>query len=222
MSQRAEPPDPTKKKTNVVLIVVIVVVILVLIIVGVVIWLIIWLRRRAQRAINCKTDADCLLDFKCNKNTGVCSQCLTDADCTGGKTCTGVVCACPLPVITNATVTITQAWPPIIEVFVDSTGGSYATNKYKIVFTNSAGTFTSPSDFIANPGDTAPTFTFELPGTCDDLSMYSGYGCETNCGPGHSVSGKVSIQVQNECGSISATKVVPVSGNCDFCSATTC
>lgn len=219
MSQR---PDPKKKKTNVVLIVVIVVVIVLLLVIGLIIWLILWLRRRANRAINCKTDADCLLDFKCNKSTGICSQCLTDADCTGGKKCSGVVCTCPLPEITDATVTITQAWPPIIEVFVDSTGGSYATNKYKIVFTNSAGTYSSPSDYIENPGDTAPTFTFDFPGVCDDPSMYNGYGCEANCGLGHSISGKVEIQVQNECGSISATKTVPVSGNCDFCSATTC
>ena len=219
MSQRSQPP---KKKTNVVLIVVIVVAVILLLVIGLVIFLVLRARSTVNRAINCKADTDCLLNFKCNKNTGICSECFSDGDCSVGKKCSGVVCTCPLPEITNATVRITQAWPPIIEVFVNSIGGEFATNQYKIQFTNSAGTYTSPEEFIPNPGNTAPTFTFDFPGNCDDPQMYNGYGCVTNCGMGHSISGKVKIQVKNVCGSLSATKTIPVSGNCDFCSASTC
>jgi hypothetical protein len=222
MSQRS---GPVKKKSKAPLIIAIVVSIVILLIVIVVVIVVILLRRaRAvlDGATNCNSDADCALNFKCNPSNKICSQCLSDDDCSGGRKCVGPVCLCPSPEITDATVTVVQSWPPIIEVHVDSTGGDYATNKYKIVFTNSANTYTSPSEFFANPnsGTEAPTFTFELPATCSEL--YSNYGCAANCGVGFTLSGKFSIQVENSCGSRSATVLVPLSGNCDLCSDTTC
>lgn len=217
MSQRNE---PQKKKTNVVLIIVIVVVIVLLLVVGLIIFLILRVRNAVQKGTNCTSDADCVLGFKCNTSTKICSQCLTNADCSDGKLCVGPVCTCPLPVITDATVTVLGAWPPSIQVFVDSTGGNYETMKYKINFVNSVGSFATEEDFLPNPGTTAPTFTFDFPSTCD--GFYTGYGCPSDCGPGHTIQGKVTVQIQNECGSISQVKTIPLSGNCDFCTQPTC
>lgn len=221
MSQRS---GPEQKKSKAPLIIAIVLIILILVIVLVVVIVIIMVRRsaaQASKAIDCTSDADCVIGFKCNTNNGICSECFNDSECTGGKKCIGPVCTCPTPTITNATVTVTQAFPPTIQVFIDSTGGSYATNQYSITFTNSTGTFSTPEEFIPNPGNTAPTFTFDLPSGCD--SLYAGYGCVANCGANHSISGKFAIKVKNECNQVSGTKRIPINNtNCDLCAATTC
>lgn len=81
-----------KKRQRIIIIVVVVIVIIVLIIAAVLIWL--WWRNRRPtvQAVDCKSDTDCGLNFKCNVSTGACSQCLVDADCPSNQVCNGVVC----------------------------------------------------------------------------------------------------------------------------------
>jgi hypothetical protein len=222
MSRRQQEPEK-KKSSKVALIVAIVLGIILLIIIGVIVLIVVLVRRAAaalKKTTNCSSDADCLFGFKCNTNTKICVQCLTTADCKDGRVCVGPVCACPTPIITDSSITVTQAWPPIIDIYIDSTGGSYETTKYKFTYTDSTGAYTVASEFLPNPGNTAPTFTFELPAVCD--SLYVGYGCESGCGPTHTVSGTITLQIENECGAQSEEKLVPVSGNCDLCNDATC
>lgn len=211
------------KSSKTALIVGIIVAIVVVIAVIVTIVVILLLRRRSAnlKASNCASNSDCPPNFLCNTTTGGCVQCLKDADCGGNsKICQGAVCLCPVPTITSATATVTQNWPPIIDVAIETSTDPSKT-KFSAVFTEQGGYSTNPDFFSLPTGSTGtPTISLHLGTMCD--SNYAGYGCPSDCGPNHRIKGTIKVQIENECGTKSAIKTIPISGTCDICSATTC
>lgn len=212
-----------KKKSNLGLIIGIVVAVLLAIVITVVVIVVILVRRRTAnlRAANCASNADCPPGFLCNTATGGCAQCLKNTDCgTDGKICKGAVCICDAPTITSAVATVSQSWPPIIDVAIE-TGSDPAKTKFSAIF-RGPNNYKLDSGFNSLPdGYTGtPIVSLHLPNTCD--AAYLNYGCSANCGANHSILGSIDVQVESQCGTKSVIKTIPVSGTCDICTATTC
>ena len=159
-------------------------------------------------------DTTCPSGTVCSISKGICvNECTSNADCTTGETCEDGGCFCAKPIISSAFTTPPGTFPPGLVINVqspDSLAGMY----YRATFVADSGVR------IGSEWTQQLPVTIPLPAQCD--AGYPGYGCPAYCGGGHSIKGKIEVQIKNICGAISDIYTIPASGSCDFCVSEMC